>query len=341
MSEKKDNLTIYDISRKAGVSIATVSRVLNGSDNVHEKTRTKILSIIEECGYKPNAFARGLGLNSMKTIGILFADSSDAYLSKAVFYIEENLRAEHYASLLCCTGYELESKKGAMKLLLDKKVDAVILVGSNFIYEKDSDNDYIREASKSVPVMVLNARFDCDNVYSLYCDDYNAVKSAVTYLIEKGRKKILYLYNSESYSGLLKRKGYISALEAQGIPFNKDLCVFVEGGPDDIETFVDTINNLCENGLVFDSVCASEDYLAISALKYAIKKKINVPKDISIIGYNNSSLSLLCEPELSSIDNKLYPLSNKLVENLMKVLKGQEVSKSIEYPGTLVNRLST
>ena len=87
-----NQMTIYDISKKAGVSIATVSRVLNGSTNVKPRTRKKVMDIIEQYGYKPNAFARGLGLNSMKTIGILCADASDLYLAKAIYFIEQNLR---------------------------------------------------------------------------------------------------------------------------------------------------------------------------------------------------------------------------------------------------------
>ena len=99
-------MTIYDISEKAGVSIATVSRVLNGSNNVSEKTKKKVLDVINQYEYTPNAFARGLGLNTMKTIGIMCADSSDPYLAKAIYYIEQKLRANGYDSILCCTGYQ-------------------------------------------------------------------------------------------------------------------------------------------------------------------------------------------------------------------------------------------
>lgn len=123
-------MTIYDISEKAGVSIATVSRVLNGSSNVSEKTKQKVLDVINQCEYTPNAFARGLGLNTMKTIGIMCADSSDLYLAKAIYYIEQKLRANGYDSILCCTGYGLENKKSCMNLLINKKVDGIILVGS-------------------------------------------------------------------------------------------------------------------------------------------------------------------------------------------------------------------
>ena len=110
-------MTIYDISEKAGVSIATVSRVLNGSNNVSEKTKKKVLNQYE---YTPNAFARGLGLNTMKTIGIMCADSSDPYLAKAIYYIEQKLRANGYDSILCCTGYDLDTKASSMNLLIKK-----------------------------------------------------------------------------------------------------------------------------------------------------------------------------------------------------------------------------
>ena len=101
------HMTIYDISEKAGVSIATVSRVLNGSSSVSEKTKQKVLDVINQCEYTPNAFARGLGLNTMKTIGVMCADSSDLYLAKAIYYIEQKLRVNGYDSILCCTGYDL------------------------------------------------------------------------------------------------------------------------------------------------------------------------------------------------------------------------------------------
>ena len=108
-------MNIYDISEKAGVSIATVSRVLNGNANVSEKTRKKVLDVMERYGYTPNAFARGLGLNSMKTIGLLCTDSSNVFQAKAISYIEQLLQEAGYDSILCCSGYELESKKKCLR----------------------------------------------------------------------------------------------------------------------------------------------------------------------------------------------------------------------------------
>ena len=132
-------MNIYDISKQAGVSIATVSRVLNGSSSVKPKTRKKVLDVIEKCGYTPNAFARGLGLDSMNSIGILCADCSDIYLAKAVYYIEGNLREGGYNCILRCCGYDLPNKQRAVNLLLAQRVDALIMVGSSFIEANPED----------------------------------------------------------------------------------------------------------------------------------------------------------------------------------------------------------
>lgn len=136
--------TIYDISKKAGVSIATVSRVLNGNDNVRPSTKKKVLDVIEKYDYTPNAFARGMGLRSLKTIGILCADSSDIFLAKAVYFLEQKLQANGYEALLCCTGYNLDVRKNYLNLILSKKVDSIILVGSNFIGTTEEENQYIK-----------------------------------------------------------------------------------------------------------------------------------------------------------------------------------------------------
>ena len=195
-------MTIYDISKKAGVSIATVSRVLNGSDKVRPATRKKVMDIIEKYDYTPNAFARGMGLHSVQTVGILCADSSDLFLAKAVYYLEQELQSNGYESLLCCTGYNLDIKKNYLNLILSKKVDGIILVGSNFIGTNEEENQYIKDVSAQVPIMLLNASFDYPNVYSTLCDDYTSMFEATVSMLDAGIEDILYLYNSNSYSGV-------------------------------------------------------------------------------------------------------------------------------------------
>ncbi len=264
-------MTIYDVSEKAGVSIATVSRVLNGSENVSAETRKKVLAVIEACDYTPNAFARGLGLNSMNTIGILCADSSDLYLANAVYHIEQELRANNYNCILCCTGYKLEDKKKYLNLLVNKKVDSVVLVGSNFISDKDEENDYIRDAARDVPILLLNADFDCENVYCSLCDDFKSTMQATSYILDTGIEDILYLYNSKSYSAMRKLSGYQSALTQHGIALRMEYMQFFPGSHANLPAIADFLANL-DPQIKYRAVIAADDNLAIGAIKYAHKK---------------------------------------------------------------------
>ena len=334
-------MTIYDISKMAGVSIATVSRVLNGNTNVTPKTKKKVLDIIEQSGYTPNAFARGLGLNSMNTIGILCADSSDLYLAKAIYHIERNLRAGGYNSILCCTGYDLENKKNSLNLIISQKVDSVIMVGSSFIESQDADNQYIRDAASQVPIMLLNADFDCPNVYCTLCDDFKAMQEVTLNLIDSGIQDILYLYNSKSYSGMKKLTGCQSAFLMRDLPLDKKYQQLFSGSRDDIDGVCRFLNQLREKGLSFHAVICAEDMLAIAAVKYARMNRLEIPSDLSVIGYNNSLLTICSEPELTSVDHRLESLCQQLVKTLIDTLGGNEMPQKTIFSGELVKRGTT
>ena len=336
-----NQMTIYDISKKAGVSIATVSRVLNGSTNVKPKTRKKVMDIIEQYGYKPNAFARGLGLNSMKTIGILCADASDLYLAKALYYIEQNLRENGYNSVLCCTGYEMDSRKESLNLLLSQHVDSVVMVGSNFIMNNPEDNMYVNDAAASVPIMLLNADYDCNNVYCTLCDDYKATQDATEKMLGAGLKNILYLYNSHSYSGLKKLAGYQSALLSHDIAVKKELLQCFKGSNEDIDGVKNFIEKLYLKGVKFDGIIASDDFLAVGAMNFARANKIKVPTELQIIGYNNSILTHCSEPPISSIDNRLEDMCIQLVKTLIGTLSQNEMPQKTIFSGELIERGST
>lgn len=337
---KETSMTIYDISEKAGVSIATVSRVLNGSCNVSEKTKRKVLDVINQYEYTPNAFARGLGLNTMKTIGIMCADSSDLYLAKAIYYIEQKLRANGYDSILCCTGYELETKMSSMNLLITKKVDGIILVGSNFIYEKESDNKYIADAAAQVPIMLLNADLDAANVYSVVSDDFTSMYEASLQMIKSGIKDAVYFYNSTSYSGKRKLAGYRFAMEGKKL-LSGSLIQFYHGSHEDIPAMTEHLKKLHAKGVSFHGVIAADDTLALAAVKYAKEMGYRIPEDFSILGYNNSMLVNCCDPELTSIDNKLETLCQHLITTLMGVLSGNEMPKKTIFSGEIIKRGTT
>lgn len=315
-------MNIYDVSHRAGVSIATVSRVLNGNPNVSDKTRARVLEVMDELGYTPNIFARGLGLGTMKTIGIMCSDSSDPYLANAIYFLERELRSNGYDSILCCTGTLLENKRQYFELLLSKRVDAMILAGSKFVEMKDKDNAYIIEAARELPIMLVNGYLDAPGIYSTVCDDYTAMYQAAAKLIQTGRRRILYLYTSHSYSGINKLQGYKDALLAAEIPVNQEL---IRQCAKNLRASKDLLLSLSDSGLAFDAVLTSDDSLAVGAVKYAHAKGLSIPDEFSIIGYNNSMLSYCTDPEISSIDTKVEALCITTVNTLMGVFGGSNV----------------
>lgn len=334
-------MNIYDISKKAGVSIATVSRVLNDSSNVSAKTKERVLEVMTECGYTPNAFARGLTANTMHTIGILCPDSSDAHLAQAIFYLEQNLRTEGYDVLLCCTGYKLTDKQKYMQLLLAKNVDGIILVSSTFVSAVPKDNQYIIQASEKVPITILNAALDSPNIFSVFCNDEKATEEATLSLIQNGRKRILFLYNSLSYSCTKKRSGYEKALAESGIPLQNDLLQFCKPNTDNITDIKEFLNQLAKHKITYDAVVASDDLLAVGVIKYAKEHSISIPDELEIIGYNNSTLAQCCEPELTSVDGKLETLCRQCSDALTLTLTGRTFPNKSVFSAELIKRETT
>ena len=334
-------MNIYDISRRAGVSIATVSRVLNNSPHVSENTRKKVMAVIEGTGYVPNAFARGLGLNTMKTIGLLCPDASDPYLSQALTYLERSFRLQGYDCLLSCTGKELYARQQGVELLKSRHVDGIVLMGSSFIEDNPEDNDYIRDAAKNVPVVLLNGTFPCENVYGVLCDDQHAVTEATLSLLDSGCRRILCLYHSGNYSGRKKLAGYREAHAQRGIAVDDRLLCFFDHDKGSVHQVCETLLQLEKDGVAFDAVLASEDILSVGALKYARAAGKKVPEELAVIGYNNSSLCVCTEPELTSVDNKLLAICEHIVITMMGVLEGKEMPQKTVFTGELVKRAST
>jgi len=214
-------------------------------------------------------------------------------------------------------------------------------VGSNFINEKEADNKYIADAAAQIPVMLLNADLDIPNVYSVVSDDFTSMYEATLQMIETGVKDIVYFYNSTSYSGKRKLSGYRAAMEEKKLMTGANLLQFYHGSHEDIPAMTEQLKKLHEKGLSFHGVIASDDTLALAAVKYARSMNYKIPEDFCILGYNNSLLAVCCEPELTSIDNKLETLCQHLITTLLGVLGGNEMPKKTIFSGEIAKRGTT
>ncbi len=330
-------MNIYDIARLSGVSIATVSRVMNGSDKVSGKTRRKVLSVIQQEGYTPNLLAQGLGQGTMHAIGIMVPEISDLFMSSCVSYLESLLLSHGYNYVLSSSGFAQDKKEACARALLSRQIDALLLVGSTYAGHEKNDTDFVRSAAAQVPVFIINGSVEGENIYSSVSDDKKAVYSVVTSMIGSGRKRILFLSDSRSYSANEKLEGYEQALLASSLPLLGELRMHVPSGIHDVRDLLLQYRNLS-----FDAVLAANDSIAVGAVKYACARGLQIPEDLVIVGYNNSTFAECCEPELSSIDNGLKEICEKTVQRLMRVLDGdQDVEKDVTVPCRLVRRNTT
>ncbi|HBG15727.1 MAG TPA: LacI family transcriptional regulator [Firmicutes bacterium] len=327
-------MKMQDIADLAGVSIATVSRVINQPEKVKIETRLKVQKILEQTNFVANAVARGLVVNSMKTIGVLTVDIRDLYFSNIIYTIERQFTDLGSNVILSNTGGELGEKKKYLLVMLEKQVDGLILVGS--VFKERSGNKHILEASKNVPVILVNSFLEGDNIYSVLCDDAYGVKEAVNYLVNQGRKDIYYFTDTKSASGLAKLEGFVLGMKENGL--NETNIIEVSR---DLEGGIKGSEQLVADNRKVSAVICGEDLIAIGAMKAFTGLGRKIPDDVGFIGYNNSILAQTATPTLTSVDNMAAAMARQAVELLVDTLQHKQVSKKIVLTPSLLVREST
>lgn len=325
-------MNIFDIAKKSGVSTATVSRVINGQKNVRPATRERVMQVIEREHYRPNAFARGLSTDSMRLVGLLCTDLKDAFFAKAVGILQGLLYTQGYSVLLGCTGESLSGKKKQLDFMTDKHVDAVFLIGSSFCGEET--RSCLAKIAKSTPLFVIHGNPASESVYSFYCREEEAVADAVRFLWETGCRRILYLYDAMTLSATSKRNGYVRGVRENGGAPDEALMIRAEKS---IEGGRAAVAGALAAGSVPDGVIASEDILAVGALKELQARGVKA----RVIGFNNSFLCECTTPTLTSIDNKLSEMCEAAVRTMQEVLRGEQPPNRVLFRTELMLREST
>ncbi|MEG2699507.1 MAG: substrate-binding domain-containing protein, partial [Ruthenibacterium sp.] len=259
-------------------------------------------------------------------------------LSLAIGYLQRELRCFDYDAIIYCVGYDMKEKADCIEIMLERRVDAILIVGSFFIETHAKNNQCIVDAAKQVPVMLINGLLESENVYSFLCDDCNASLQAVSHLIETGCKNILFLYRTLTGSEQRKLDGYTQALRINDIPVREE---YIRSCPLDIYEGRAFLENLVTDGLVFDAIFTTEDSIAMSVLKYTHKNGVSVPDQISVIGYNNSIQSICCYPELSSVDNNTEGTCIAAVSMLLRRFSGGKIPSQTTVSSRIVYRETT
>ncbi len=329
-------MNIYDIANRAGVSIATVSRVINGSPVVSQKTRDRVNEVMIELKYTPNVFVRGLMVNSMKIIGIMTIDVRDLYYANAIHTIELEMRDKGYDVILCSTSGDINEKKKYLNLLIEKRVDGIILIGS--VFKEKSDNRHIIEAAQNVPVVMVNGNVEGENIYSIVCDDAYAIYTTTKYLFDKGHSNIVYIYDVDTFSGYEKLKGFKKIMMDRGIDTRGERIIKTEKG---IVGGYKALEKIIEAGTSFSAVVTAEDELAVGAMKKLRELGKRIPEDVAVVGFNNSMLAECTTPELTSVDNKVEEISSKAAKMLMDAMEGKNIPVKTVITPLLIERQTT
>lgn len=312
---EKQTVTIYDVAREAGVSMATVSRVVNGNTNVRAETKEKVEAVIERLDYRPNAVARGLASRKSTTIGIIVPDVTNVYFSELARGIDDVAQMYNYQIIL--TNSDEKNTSNVFESLLGKQVDGILYMG-NII------DDSLREKieKNNVPV-VLSGSVDAEKqLPSVNIDYISAVYDVTKRLIEHGHQKIAFVSGplDETINTEFKFKGYQKALAEVGLDYTDDLLV---SGDYNYQSGYQLGLMIHDAGAT--AAVVVDDEMAAGVLNYMTDQDVVTPDDFEIVTINNSHITLLTRPQLSSVTQPIYDIGAVSMRMLTKLMNGEEL----------------
>jgi len=314
-------LTIIDIASLAEVSKSTVSRVINKDKHVNPKTRDKVLSIINELGYVPDNIARSLVTKKTYAIGLIIPDIMNPFYSETSKIIEETLRKLGYSLIICNTNNQSILQKKYMNILMQRKVDGII-----FGSVKTNDTNIIKFAEKGLPYITYHRRLSNNKSNFVISDDIEGVKIAVKYLANMGHKNIAYITGPISFStGINRLKGFVESRNIFNLNNNSDF--IQEGGYSENKSWQAT-KRLINLTTPPTAIIAANDLMAISALDCILHHGLSVPKDVSLVGYDNINLASHARIQLTTISIDKKNMAKQAAYLLIKeILNKKDVFK--------------
>ncbi|MBQ7001262.1 MAG: LacI family DNA-binding transcriptional regulator [Oscillospiraceae bacterium] len=324
-------MNIYQIAEKAGVSIATVSRVLNDSPSVSPKTREKVLQIMEQDHYHPNVFARGLMLDSMKLVGVICTDVSDSFIAEALSLLQAQLRTRSYDMLLFSVGSNQETTAKHLRYLQNKHVDAIFLIGSTF--SDTADRQKLCRIAQEIPVIMINGFVDAPGVYCVCSDDTATAARIVDTMCRRGLTDCVMLYDSMTQGTRRKMQGMQQALAQNGIVFT-DRHLVLAG--ETLQTSAAAVEQLIAEGHCPDAVLATSDLLAAGAIKAFAKHGLQR----GVVGFDNTVLCDCLVPGLTSVDQHMDCMCETAARIMDQLLQNQQPKQFFTCPSEIIWRES-
>lgn len=324
-------VTIYDVAREAKVSMATVSRVINGTAVVKDDTKKRVLDAIAQLGYRPNAVARGLASKRTRTIGVIVPDVSAAFVAEIVRGIEDIATMYDYHIILVNSDSQVEREVNLVGTMWEKQVDGIIYM-SNVLSEQEIEA--FEEAQ--IPVVLCSTEDPERRIPSVNIDNYRAGNDAVNYLLQKSCSEIGFVTMDEGESVVADRRlqGALQRLQ------NKNLHV-IRTGQGRYEVALNRIKTYLEEHEV-DGVVTASDELGLATIHAIQDMGRKVPDDVKVIAFDNTRLATMVRPEMTVIAQPMYDFGAVSMRLLTKLLRDEPVdSYTVTLLHNIVERKST
>ncbi|MFC2109407.1 LacI family DNA-binding transcriptional regulator [Bacteroidota bacterium] len=320
-------ITIKDIASKFDVSISTVSKALNDSYEISDKTKEKIQKYAKRKNYKPNFNAISLKKRRTKTIGVVIPNMLSYFFAQIFKGVEKVANENGYKIITCISNESYKKEVETMEMLSNGSIDGFII---SIAKETELKNDYahfemsIREGTPIVMFDRIAESVGCDKVV---VDDYKAAKRTVKHLANTGCKNIAFISSiSDMNIGKSRYNGYVKGLQKQNIPYNENLVLNIY--EEDYKKYEDLIRPMFENNKI-DSVIATNEKTAVAALKIAQEKGFKVPENFSVIGFSNGILARHSTPTLTTVSQHGEIMGAAAAQMLIDKLENKDVNKEV------------
>lgn len=326
-------LTIYTVAQEAGVSIATVSKVINNTGRISEKTRQKVLKTMERLNYHPSTVASALTGKGTKNIGLLVPDVANPFFAEITRSIEDYSNSLDYGVMICSTDNKSERERKYVSLLLRQKIDGIILA-SNF-----QNEELIQELlDKQVPIVLLAQEVPSMSIASVTIDDFKGGSIAMQHLLSLGHRNIG-IITENNRSGKKRLHAYRQMLEEYGVEVDESYIMKCEASISDGAYYGE---KLLRHPSRPTAIFACNDMIALGVMTAARNAGISIPDELSVIGFDNTIMSTVTVPLLTTVSQPIREMGRKTVQLLMEdIEKGDAFRQSILYSPELVVRQST
>lgn len=330
--------TLKDVSKASGFSVTTVSRALNGYDDVNKETRDKITSVAKELGYSPNILARSLVKKQSKTIGFLVTDLKresvkDNFMFETLCGVSDELSDLDYEFVLLSTTTSKQKNKTYGQMCAERQLDGVVIQGLK------RDDPYLLEAIEStVPCVLVDIPVEGVNTGYVTSNQLESAKQAVRYLIRLGHRHIAFMNGAaHAYVSTVRYDAYRQVLQENGIEFRDDYVL--NGDFEELASKSAALPFLLNHPEVTAFFCAS-DVMALGVLQATRELGLNVPEDLSIIGFDNILLSQYVSPPLTTVGQQPYEMGRKAASMVVHIVEGQDVPHEAFVNNELILRES-